>query len=135
MNRSVELLDSTIVEISGDGEKVVTRLESVHVLESDGVPGVDEGLSFIQDLEIRISAPSLRPVINALPARVADGGLKLSGCNHQGIIPLPVIHSGEVEFWCETDSAERFSVQGNAVVLVLMGERRTIEQPGVPDAT
>ena len=131
MNRAIEFHDSTISAVIDEGRSVVIKLDPAYIHESAGKPSIDRGLGFIQEVHLRISEPSLRPVLDALPCTIMDGSLIIGGTCHDNVIPLPMIYAGPTEFRCKTDVGGRLVIKGSGVVAVLKGERKYLEEyPG-----
>ena len=126
----IELLNSTLTGVDTQGRSVVIELGPTYVHETDGRLGESPGRKFRQDASLRISEVSVFPVINDLPASITDSALKIDRTFHNNIVPLPIIYSGPVEFWCTTNAQERLQVKGDGAVLVLRGERQLVEAYG-----
>jgi hypothetical protein len=127
MNRIIEIHDSTLDSLNLRDGFVVLHFSSVYIHESEGTPGVDAGSGWVQEAYLKIGGPVVAGSFSELRLDLWDGHTKLDGTVLDNTIPIPLDHSGPVEFRLE-GNGEVVSIAGCSAQLELVGEATYVEE-------
>jgi hypothetical protein len=114
-NRAIELHDSflAVLEVAGGAVRLVFEPGYVH--ETQGTPGIDPGVGWLQTIEFVVEAGSIEGRLSALPFDVSDGKLTVNDREYQNLIPLPLNTNGDVELSLLLGSGEHVAIRGKAI--------------------
>ena len=132
-NRAIEFHDSTFDGLERDGANLTLRVSAAYIHESEGEPGLDAGIGWVQEVRLHFRNASTRGSMSELPCYLWDGQISLADESLQ-MIPVPLEYSGTVELKLvengEVDG--QVEVTGTHVRVELSGERRRMEKfPGL----
>ena len=131
-NSAIELHDSVFAHIAQRGERIEISLAPAYVHKSNGVPGVDAGTGWIQNVTIVLEGGHVEGELPNLPCELSDGMLIIRDQAFENEIPLPLDQDGPVllrldEMW----SNRSISFRGSRIVVTVLGEPKYVEQfPG-----
>jgi hypothetical protein len=132
MNRALEFHDSTLASIEKRGEDVVLSFVPAYVHESNGVPGVDRGMGYTQDVEFWIRSGSITTAVPEMPIDLADGTLAFGGSDDWDPISVPLELHGPVRLELTTFQGQLLSVEGAGAKTEAIGPSTFVELfPGV----
>ena len=114
-NRAIELHDSLLAILEDEGSAVRVVFEPGYVHETQGSPGVDLGVGWLQTIEFLIDAGSIEGRLSALPFDVRDGKLTVNEHEYRNLVPLPLNFSGDVELRLLLGSGENVVIRGKAI--------------------
>lgn len=126
-SRCIELPGSTLGALFDEKDAVVLRLDPAVVHQYEEQAGLDSGTRYLQGVDLRISAPAPRLVIERFPCTIVTGKLVIGDMHHPRLIPLPMIYGGTTELCCSTEYGENLVIRGKGVVLVFRGAREVPE--------
>lgn len=130
-NRAFELHDSEIASIEFDDGSAIFTFSHAYIHQSDGVPGVDSGTGWSQRAELKIENASEPELPKQMPYRIEDGLLKLNDTEHPNLIPIPLLHNGDVTVKLLVADAKyvysEISIAGSGAELKLIGEAEYME--------
>jgi hypothetical protein len=132
-NRAMEFHDSTFDGFDQDGPNLTLRFSAAYIHESDGKPGLDAGVDWIQDVRLHFENASHTGSMSQLPCYLWDGQLSLADESIQ-MVPVPLEYTGKVKLKLvengEVDGA--IEVTATHVEMELRGEPKSFEKfPGL----
>ena len=132
-NRAMEFHDSTFDGFDQDGTKLTLRFSAAFIHESDGEPGVDAGIDWVQEVRLHFENASITGSMSQLPCYLWDGQLSLADKSIQ-MVPVPLEYIGKVKLKLvengEIDTA--IEVTATRVEMELRGEPKSRENfPGL----
>jgi hypothetical protein len=127
-NRAVEIHDSTLDAISFRDGTAVLSFSCVYIHESIGVPGVNAGSGWVQEVRLRISEAAVTRSLSEFPAELVDGLIKLGDSILRNEIPIPLKHKGTFELRLESSNGEVLLITGRSADLELIGEPKYVEE-------
>jgi hypothetical protein len=133
MNLAMEFHDSELTSMAKRGDSIELRFEA-YIHGSEGVPGVDAGKGWYQDLMLVVGDGSVKGEITSWPAELYDGTLEIDGTTIKNVIPLPLERNGHIRLTVKPSFYdEPLVVLGNGVSLEFFpGAPRFIEDfPGI----
>ncbi len=102
MNSVIEFHDSKLVSVSRVGSDFVAHFQPAYVHKSEGMPGVEAGSGWIQEIKILIrdvvSTSSSGP---ELPWDLWGGYVQVGNQRHEGLVPIPFDARGTTELFLE----------------------------------
>ncbi len=129
----MEFHDSTFDGLERDGSNLTLRFSAAYIHESEGEPGLDAGISWIQEVRLHFRNASTRGSMSELPCYLWDGQISLAGESLQ-MVPVPLEYSGTVELkLVENGQVDaQVEVAGTHVRMELSGEPTHVEKfPGL----
>jgi hypothetical protein len=127
-NWAIELHDSTIANIAKDDSAVIVQFRPAYVHRSAGVPGVDAGTGWLQDVDLILSEARISEQPSGL-GDISDGSLSDPSVVHENCVPLPSQLSGGVKFEVVlAPTGERLRIEGRSASIQAVGEPRYLEQ-------
>jgi hypothetical protein len=132
----MEFHDSTFDGLKRDGSTLTLRFSAAYIHESEGKPGLDSGIAWVQEVQLHFRNASTRGSMSELPCYLWDGQISLGGESLQ-MIPIPLEYSGTVELKLIENSENtqfdgQIEVTGTQVHMELSGEPRHLEKfPGL----
>src|SRR5712672_3566356 len=131
LNSAIELHDSILASVESVGGRTKILLQSAYIHKSEGVPGVDPGTGWVQDVILSVESGSVEGQAVELPYDVSDGELLLNERKLENVVPLPLDHSGKIELMLHLTSNERLVIRGDRITSELAGTPRYVEDfPG-----
>jgi hypothetical protein len=88
--------DSTFDGFDQDGASLTLRFSAAYIHESDGKPGLDAGVDWIQEVRLHFENASITGAMSKLPCFLWDGQLSLADESIQ-MIPVPLEYTGKVK--------------------------------------
>lgn len=89
MDEAIELHDSVFDSVEIRDGILIVSLRPAYVHKSRGVPGVDVGSGFLQDVSIEFVGHEMVGDARDLPADILNGDFELDGTVFQNMIKLP----------------------------------------------
>jgi hypothetical protein len=96
MNAAVELHDTELASVDTIGDEVRIVLRPSYVHQSDGVPGVDRGTVWVQDIDIVVGQAVATGDLDRLPTELGGGYLLIDDKRFNNCIPFPLSAAGHV---------------------------------------
>jgi hypothetical protein len=129
-NRCIEIHDSVLNRIAISGDFSELHFSSVYIHESDGRPGVDEGVGWFQEAVLRIFGARTPDSLPEFPIDLTGGQTVLGELVSENEIPLPLNHRGKFELRLipQWHPDEILSFTGCGADLTLTGEPSRIEK-------
>jgi hypothetical protein len=123
MNEAYEFHDSTLSAINCDRGDCLIDLIPAYLHRSNGIPGVNAGQGFWQDVRIRIGGINEVPKLPLLPLSLHDGTVWFTGVSHQNVFPagLSLRQKITVSLVPKIDG-HALIFSGNSIVIELLGE-------------
>ena len=128
MKSIVELHDSKVAEIVDCHGTVTVHFSPAYLHKSEGRPGVDPGIGWVQNARLVFEDASIHGGIPKLPCDVMDGELFVGAESYGHLIPVPLEVTTAIELRLVFDSARTVTVKGRGVRLELLGEPRYVEE-------
>jgi hypothetical protein len=130
MNSVIEIHDSYLTSIAKLGDLLELRFRA-YIHKSEGIPGVDAGTGWTQDVILVLGNGTIDGSITQWPADLYDGTLEIDGEASENIVPIPLDRKGTVQLTLKPKSDEPIVVRGNNVRLELRGVATYVEEfPG-----
>ncbi len=131
MNRALELHDSTIASINVSEASIIIKLRPAYIHESGGMPGINAGSGYVQDLDITFSQARLTKSPTTLPADISDGSLSTGNIEEKNVVPLPLNVRGTISFRLVTENNEELCIDAAFAESKSIGDARLVEKfPG-----
>jgi hypothetical protein len=128
LNYSIEIHDSVLTCVDTQGDRIRLSLEA-YIHKSKGVPGVDPGSVWTQNVVLTIENASVERPPEKLPWDLTDGTLQIDHKLMRNMIPIPLdCHSDVICTLQDQQSAEKIIVRGTRISLELLGEAKYIEE-------
>ncbi|MGH9776341.1 MAG: hypothetical protein ACRD50_15525 [Candidatus Acidiferrales bacterium] len=128
LNSAIEIHDSVLASLEVEGRQVKIALRPAYIHKSSGVPGVDPGTGWVQDVILSIEAGSIDGVISEFPRDLSDGTLEINGRIERNVVPLPLNQGGNIVLKLETSGAEKIMISGAQISAQLIGKAEYIEE-------
>jgi len=129
---AIEIYDSTLTSVVNEGQRVTVDLQPAYIHRSTGMPGVDPGGGWAQDVILVVEKGTIAGDVTELPCDLWEGSLQVGNETIANIIPLPLDYRGEVELTLVTQTESRVIIRGSAISATPIGEPKFIEEfPGV----
>ncbi len=128
-NMSIELHDSDIGEIKSNKDEIKVFFPVVILHVSDGRPGVDAGVVYVQKAELLFEGDcNLMGKINEYPVLISDGTLQINELILENEIPVPLNRSGKIRFSISPDIGDEIIITADRVSLKLIGDPKYLEK-------
>jgi hypothetical protein len=129
---AIEIYDSTLTSLVQEGQRVIVDLQPAYIHRSTGMPGVDPGGGWAQDVILVVEKGTIEGDVTELPCDLWEGSLQVGNETIANIIPLPLDYRGVVELTLVTQTENRVIIRGSAISATPIGESKFIEEfPGV----
>jgi len=79
-----------------DGSNLTLRFSAAYIHESEGEPGLDAGISWVQEVRLHFGNAFTSGSMSELPCYLWDDQISLAGESFQ-MVPVPLEYSGTVE--------------------------------------
>ena len=132
-NRAMEFHDSTFDGFDQDGANITLRFSVACIHESDGEPGSDAGVDWIQEVRLHFENASLTGSMSQLPCSLWDGQLSLANESIQ-MVPVPLEYTGQLKLKLVENGEVGGAIEVTAthVEMELRGEPKSFEKfPGL----
>ena len=126
MNRALELHDSNVAQVRGEGDRLSVQFSEGYVHASDGTPGVSAGDGYLQPATLVFAGASWSNDSPALNGKLSDGTIEIDG-RTVPLIPIPFDASGKVTAELVFVSGERLRISAQSVSCSAHGEPRWVE--------
>lgn len=127
LNCAIEIHDSLLKSVETSGTLIKLFFEA-YIHKSKGIPGVDPGTGWVQNVVLKIKDGSLDGLVKSVPCDLMDGSLEINEEHLSNEIPIPLDRSGKIALTLLPKWAgERLVARGTHVSLELLGEARYIE--------
>ncbi|HET7105816.1 MAG TPA: hypothetical protein VFI38_03335 [Candidatus Acidoferrum sp.] len=129
-NRCIEIHDSVLNGIAISGHISELHFSSVYIHQSDGKPGVDQGVGWFQEAVLRIFGARTPDSLPQFPIDLMDGQTVLGQLVSENEIPYPLNHQGKFELRLipKWHPDEVLSFIGTGADLTLIGEPSEVEK-------
>ena len=132
LNCGIELHDSVLASLKSVGGKIEIAFQPAYIHKSEGIPGVDPGTGWTQDIVLAVESGIAEGQVAELPVDVSDGELQVNGQQFQNVIPLPLDYLGSIELGLLLNSNERIVIRGSRMTSESVGTAEYVEDfPGV----
>ncbi|HVA16234.1 MAG TPA: hypothetical protein VMV59_00830 [Candidatus Dormibacteraeota bacterium] len=127
LNSLIEIHDSVLTAVETQAKQVKLSIEA-YIHKSAGVPGVDPGTGWIQNVILTIEDGSFEGNTQSFPCDLMDGTLQINEEFMENEIPIPLDRYGQIVLslvpkW----SGDRLVARGTGIYLERLGEARYIE--------
>jgi hypothetical protein len=126
-NRAIELHDSVLAYVDLRNGQVEIGLLPAYVHSSTGVPGVDSGTGWVQNLAIVVENGGVEGQLPQLPCDLSGGTLAVAEHTSDNTLALPLDQSGNVELKLEVMWGGQIVVRGTRILAILKGEPKYVE--------
>jgi len=128
-NRCIEIHDSVLKRVAISGDISELHFSSVYIHQSDGKPGIDQGVGWFQEAVLRIFDARTPNSLPEFPIDLRGGQTVLGELVSENEIPLPLEHRGKFELRLipKWHPDEVLSFIGSGADLTLIGEPGEIE--------
>jgi hypothetical protein len=127
LNSIIEIHDSDLASVEQEGKRTKIALAPAYIHKSTGIPGVDPGTGWVQDVIVLVEDGIIEGSIPNLPCDLYDGTLQVNEITLKNNLPLPLNHRGKVELTLVAQSSERIVVRGTHISATLTGEPKYVE--------
>ncbi len=127
-NMSIELHDSDIESIKCSSHEIKVFF-SVILHESEGTPGIDSGVVYVQKAELLFQGNcNVVGVIRECPILISDGTLQIDNLCWENEIPVPLNRNGKVKFnIIPRDIGDEIIITSDSVALTLLDKPKYLE--------
>ena len=126
MNRALELHDSNVAQVCGDGDRLSVQFSEAYVHASEGTLGVSAGDGYLQPAALVFVGASWSNVSPKLNGKLSDGTIEIDG-RAVSLIPIPFDASGKVTAELVFVSGERLRISAQSVSCSVYGEASWVE--------
>ena len=127
LNSLIEIHDSVLTLVETQSKQVKLSIEA-YIHKSIGVPGVDPGTGWVQNVILTIEDGSFEGSIESLPYDLYDGTLQINGELMENEIPIPLDRNGQIVLSLVAKwSGDKLVARGTHIHLELLGEARYVE--------
>lgn len=131
LHASIEFHDSTIGSIRREGVNLTIDFAPAYLHRSAGIPGVDPGTGWTQEVLIVLRCARLSGEIPQLPLTLAGGSLTLGTLFHNNCLPVPFDYLGEVKLVLLFEDSSDLQIVAEEIHLILIGNPIYVEDfPG-----
>jgi hypothetical protein len=95
-NAALEFHDSELCAIEIESDRLALRFAPAYVHRSDGVPGVDPGTGWTQNVTMQLVRFQLSGTVRLGLASLADGEISLGGEGPADLVAVPLSYVGPV---------------------------------------
>lgn len=129
MNRSIEIHDSVLAEVSFLENEAQLHFSPVYIHQSEGIPGVDAGTGWVQEATLHIFDACVEGSFSEFPVDLTNGQTQIGQTFFDNEIPVPLKHKGS--FGLRLDAMwkrEFMTLNGSGAELELLGEPEYVEE-------
>ena|SRR5271155_5085474 len=126
-NRAVELHDSVLAYVDKKNGPVEIGLVPAYVHASAGVPGVDSGTGWVQNITVVVEDGSIEGQLPEMPCDLSGGTLAIAEHVSNNVLALPFDLSGRIELKLEVMWGDQILVRGTRILTILRGEPEYVE--------
>lgn len=131
LNSGIELHDSVLASLKSEEGKIEIAFQPAYIHKSEGIPGVDPGTGWTQDIVLAVESGIAEGQVTELPYDVSDGELHVAG-QLQNVLPLPLDYRGNIELRLLLKSSEQLVIRGSRITSESVGTAKYIEYfPGM----
>ena len=127
INSAIELHDSTLASVDGENGRIEVSLKPAYLHKSAGVPGVDPGTGWVQDIVLVIEGGGIEGQAPEMPCDLSDGDLIVDERTLANVLTLPLDQSGKIILKLQVMWDGLIVIHGTRIVATLAGEPRYIE--------
>lgn len=129
-NRCIEIHDSVLNRIAFSRDVSELHFSSVYIHQSDGKPGLDQGVGWFQEAVLRIFDARTPDSLPEFPIVLGGGQTVLGELVLENEIPLPLSHRGKFELRLipQWHPDQILSFIGSGTDLALIGEPSKVEK-------
>ena len=124
---AMELHDSRIETVHLHDNCLTIRL-TVILHESDGRPGLDDGIVWLQRAELLINKIATQNIGGISSGIISEGEVRVGSSIHSNLVPLPLTTSEQLVLAVSFTTGEQFHVWGFGGEVRLGSERQFLEQ-------
>ncbi|MHB8412824.1 MAG: hypothetical protein ACYDDI_12890 [Candidatus Acidiferrales bacterium] len=95
LNSLIEIHDSVLTLVETQAKQVKLSIEA-YIHKSTGVPGVDPGTGWVQNVILTIEGGSFEGNAESLPCDLYDGTLQINEESMENMIPIPLDRHGQI---------------------------------------
>jgi hypothetical protein len=126
-NRAIELHDSVLAYVAKKSGPVEIGLMPAYVHSSTGVPGVDSGTGWVQNITVVVEAGTIEGQLPEMPCDLSGGTLAVAERVSNNVLALPLDLSGSIELKLEVMWGGQILVRGTRILTILKGEPEYVE--------
>src|SRR5579862_869498 len=126
LNSGIELHDSVLASLKSVEGKIEIAFQPAYIHKSEGIPGVDPGTGWTQDIVLAVEGGIVEGLVTELPFDVSDGELRVASLQLQNVLPLPLDCRGNVELKLLLKSSEQIVVRGSRITSESVGTAKYI---------
>jgi hypothetical protein len=127
MNQSIEIHDSTLVELTWHGSDLLLAFDPAYVHRSEGTPAVDSGTGWIETAHLKILYAQLHDVMPCFPLALSHGSVRHGGGTLDNFIPVPFRHFGPIHITLEALNGTQVNISGSGLTVCFVGTGRFVE--------
>ncbi len=128
LNSLIEIHDSVLTSVETQGKRVRLSFEA-YIHKSKGVPGVDPGTGWVQNVVLTIEDASCEGKFQSVPCDLTNGSLEINGEHMSNEIPIPLDRSGKIVLTLLAKwTGEKLIARGARISLELLGEAQYVEE-------
>jgi hypothetical protein len=132
LNSGIELHDSVLASLKSVEDKIEIAFRPAYIHRTEGIPGVDPGTGWTQDIVLVVESGVVEGQVAELPFDVSDGELQVAGLQLQNVLPLPLDYRGNIELRLLLKSSEQLVIRGSRITSESAGTAKYIEDfPGM----
>jgi hypothetical protein len=128
MNKALEIHDSMFAGTKLIDGVLVIHISKAYVHESAGIPGIDAGQGFTQEIALELSDPVIEKSLTSLPSRLSDGYISTNGNKIENLCDFPINEKGDIKISFTSIQNERFVVRGSRLVSTVLGAPEYVEE-------
>ena len=128
MNEAIEFHDATVREVREESGRCIIEMCDVTTHRSEGTPGVDAGVCFIQDFHVVVESARVKSVLPEMPCELDGGDLTVGSQSFSNVVPsaLKEEKSTMLRLWVAWDRSA-LEVEGRSVAIVPTSEARFLQ--------
>ena len=107
--------------------RIKVSLKPADLHKSAGVPGVDPGTGWVQDIVLVIEGGGIEGQAPEMPCDLSDGDLIVDERTLANVLTLPLDQSGKIMLKLQVMWDGLIGIHGTRIVATLAGEPRYIE--------
>ena len=132
LNTGMELHDSVLASLKSVEGKMEITFRPAYIHKTEGVPGVDPGTGWTQDIVLAVESGIAEGQVTELPFDISDGELQVADLRLQNVLPLPLDYSGNIELKLLLNSSEQVVIRGSRITSESAGTATYVEDfPGM----
>ena len=126
-NKAMELHDSTLSSVQGEGEFMTLVFDKAYIHESLGRPGVDNGIGYGQIVHFTLYHPVIYGHWPELPSEIRCGELKVGDVLYDNVIPCSNSLSGKITFMMRFFCKREVSILARSIDFMFIGKPENVE--------